>query len=802
MNTSPGADEERTDDTSYSIDDCKILKELAAGKKEMLGVPLLQAHLNIQGKRRREQQERMVFEVENALDRRGTALFVQAGTGTGKSYAYIFGVAPREGRYVIATATNQLGEQLAGKDLPAAAETLAEVGIPFSYALLKGRNNYACKLKMDSVKKLERTLTELSGGASPEYATSAMVFGDEDTEDVEKSPLSRRRKNNRKDENTRARMWENLFEWERTTMSGDRSDAPAVTDEVWAEASATASECVGRECPFYGSCYSENARAKAKKAKIVVTNHALLAQEMKLALGNSENASGSLNILLTQNTRGVIVDEGHDFVDTVSDAFSVTIDTHHVRENVKKLQRAVGRNEAAEQFADLLGRIDRLEVNLKNMPTLERIGSLPADTTEILKDSAHAMTNLFGEFSGRQFELGEGATITQLKKAVRVHMLARQLGDAAKSIIRVLKAEDSDAVWCEEVTKARSRQQKPRLSADDTRVVIKMSPVDVGDKIEEIFNGTTLIVTSATLTLNGSFSPTLKAFGFADVSDVSTVDVGSPFNYAQQGMLYIPQSPFPAPVGKERVEHTAAVLSEVEELVVASGGRALLLFTTTRDAQECADVLSDKLPHLNILKHGDAPANVLVKSFVDDETSVLCATMGMWQGVDAAGPTCSLVVINKVAFPPPTDVLNATKIDTVNRNGGNGFTEIVLPSAAASLAQAAGRLIRSHTDKGVVAILDPRLHTKSYGRDIIGSLPEFGIYSNGDTVKEALQRLTSTYTDGTGTPPKTSSAPGRTVPSRKPAAQSRESARKSSPTSAKSMKKRVINRRGGKRKEK
>lgn len=770
-------------DESYTIDECKILKELSGDGDNILGVPMLQAHLHEQNKNRREQQEHMAFEVEKAFNRRTPALFAQAGTGTGKSYAYIFAAAAREGRYVIATATNQLGEQLVGKDLPEAAETLKKIGVPFDYELLKGRSNYACKLKIDAAKRLERSFERMTGGET--YRTDEIFFeGDEPA--VEEPPASKKTFPQERD---RAEMWNSIFEWESTTLTGDRSDAPPVTDEVWGEASATSAECVGRECPFYSSCYSETAKMKAKKAKVVVTNHALLAQEMKLAL-DSESGPSGMAVLLTPQTRGIIVDEGHDFVDTVSGAFSVDVDPVTIRENIKKLQRAVGRGAAAELFASTLEDTEQLGALLADVPVAERLLSLPDNVTNVLISLSHKLAGLYSEFAGQQ-PSGDSATITQMKKAVRVTMAAGQIHDSASNIIALLKTGEDDALWCEQVKKPQPK--RGRRNADDGRFILKMSPIEVGGKIVEVFDGTTLVVTSATLTLNSNFSPSLKSFGYSDIPEVAAVDVGSPFNYAKQGMLYIPDSSFPAPVGKDRVEHTSAVLAEVKELVAAAGGRALLLFTTTRDAQECADVLTKAFPHLTILKHGDAPAGVLVKSFIEDETSVLCATMGMWQGVDAAGPTCSLVVVNKVAFPPPTDVLNSTRIATANREGRNGFAEVVLPSAAASLAQATGRLIRTHTDRGVVAILDPRLLTKSYGREILGSLPEFGLYSNGKTVKEALERLSATY--GQTKPPEKKPAPKNPEhPPKNTPARTRASARTSAPKAAKTMKKRVITR--------
>ena len=217
------------------------------------------------------------------------------------------------------------------------------------------------------------------------------------------------------------------------------------------------------------------------------------------------------------------------------------------------------------------------------------------------------------------------------------------------------------------------------------------------------------------------------------------VDVGSPFDYEKQAILYIPND-IPEPVGKERAEHTASVLDELTELVEAAGGRTLALFTTTAAARNAADHLRQKTKHV-ILEHGELPPAVLAEEFADDEHSVLCATMGMWAGLNVVGSACSLVVIDKIPFAPMDDPLSAARRANVDAHGGNGFTEVFVNHAALMLTQGAGRLIRHREDRGVVAILDPRIHTRGYGQSIVRTLPPMWRTTDRDLVLAALRRL-------------------------------------------------------------
>lgn len=687
----------------FTAEDCAIMSELGGIVPSRA---YLQAHVSRVGGEHRIPQEKMIEKVEDSLSRR-IPVMIQAGTGTGKSFAYIFAIATQPGRYVIATSTNQLGEQLVKNDLPAAKKTLKEAGKNFTFSLLKGRSNYICLAKVQEVERLEKRIQP--------HKEQESLFGNDEDEISEPLFVGE------------AQETVDLFNWLEKTTTGDRTDAPpTVTGKTWAKFSSTPSECIGAECPFFDDCYSEKARGKARNVDVVVTNHAFLAQEMRLQSKQLNNGSAVMSFF--GNTNGIIIDEAHDFVDALSSALTETVDLDVLEIISKKVLRFANKK-IPGLYDGIEEKIDLVKYLFNSLPTGERFTRLSPELEEELWALHDMLTDFNKKVLGKlvqKVDASEGLSVAEAKKM----MISRQLEEQVASIRNVLNATTDEVVWLEQ----------RGIGKDFKSSVLKMSPLDVGHIIKENFDDRTLVATSATLTLNKSFIPTLNAYGLDNVAE--TLDVGSPFEYPKQGMLYIPTVPFPEPVGKERVEHTAAVLTEIEDLVQAAGGRTLALFTTGKDAEMAAEHLRKKIPYINILKYGEKPATILVSEFVSDETSVLCATMGMWQGVDALGATCSLVIINKVAFTPPSDVLSNARAQNINANGGNGFRDIILAQAASSLAQASGRLIRSKTDKGVVAILDPRLHTKNYGKDLLGSLPNFNLFTDKETVMLALNRLT------------------------------------------------------------
>jgi ATP-dependent DNA helicase DinG len=655
---------------------------------------MLRAHVQQTGGEQRPQQELMLEHVEEAIGD-GAALLVQAGTGTGKSLAYAFAVAASGKTAVIATATNQLSEQLAKKDLPQVAELMARQRRPLAVASLKGRSQYLCKAKLSETQGLTNRADSL--------------FTDEDRDETE----------NHSD----GRLFARLAEWAGSTETGDRVDAPGVPDRLWAQLSVSSAECARNECPFFGDCFAEKAKAQARKADIIVTNHALLAQEIRLGEELATANEGVTSSLLPDHAV-LVVDEAHAFPASLSDALATTLDAQAIHVHLKKARKMVRLEDelhsaTLKRCADALDDIDAALGHLSPGP----VPALTETLARALEKGLMEMLNL----SKILRDMGQEYTREgKSRKGTAATLIANQIDADAVTIARLRSVSPGWVRWVE-------------VHNSTGAYSMSTAPLEVGPIFASALEARTLIATSATLEVAGSFEPLQRQLG---VLHARTLDAGTPFDYPKQGMLYIPRSPFPEPVGKERREHTAAVLSELEALVQSAGGRTLALFTTTASAVSAAASLRKQFPSLQILAHGDAPADALVRSFAEDETSVLCATMGLWQGVSVEGAACSLVVIDKISFPPPDDALTQARREHADEMGRNGFEEVFVAKAAIDIAQAAGRLIRTSGDKGVVAILDPRLLTKRYGRTLIASLPNFPLYTDRDTVTDALTRLT------------------------------------------------------------
>lgn len=690
-----------------NIESVKVQKALG---DQIKGLELLQAHVEKTQGEHRPQQEEMVKAIIDTIENKSN-LLAQAGTGTGKSLAYLFPLAASGCRSVIATATNQLSEQLMRYDLPEIKKSLNSLNIPFSYALLKGRNNYLCKAKIAEIKSFNEQ--------GEKHSAEDSLF-EIDEPDLAPSALKRRQAK------LDAVKIGELTAWSDKTQTGDRSEAPAVTDRVWSQVSTTASDCPGAAaCPFGDVCFTEQARSIARKANIVVTNHALLAQEVKTSIAPGKNDGSSNGVFGKYDI--AVVDEAHDLEDSLTSALSSSIDIKSLDKFVAKTVKYVlesGDTENTELMIKLRKDLEEFSDELDDLPEgiLENLPERFLDILNALVTRFIILQSMLKKASTEALKEGKN------KKSTAINVLETQTEDWAAKLVEAKTVSPGRIRWVEK----KNEEKTP---------ILKTAPLEIGEYLQKYLENKIFIATSATLALGENFEPVVNDFGF-NKNNVITLDVGSPFDYPKQGMLYIPKYPFPEPVGKERTAHTEAVLEETLKLVTSAGGRTLALFTTTAGARKAADYLREHLPHLNIHAHGDAPADVLVQQFTDDETSVLCATMGMWQGTNVEGPSCSLVIIDKVAFAPIDDTLTVARKKNIDSKGRDGFKEVILSKAAISLAQGAGRLIRNKSDKGVVAILDPRILTKNYGPILLASLPNFKIFNDIDIVTQALVRLT------------------------------------------------------------
>ena len=673
----------------------------------------LKAHVDATGGEHRKEQEEMVEAVTKAIEEK-TPLLVQAGTGTGKSLAYLFPMAVLGGRGVIATATNQLSEQLIRHDLPQVQKTMRRVDKDLSFALLKGRNNYACLEKTNELESLEKQ-SQSSGFAE----TQDMLF---DLEPIENLNETKKKKAQAKED---ASKLIELMDWVKHTDSGDRSEAPPVPDRLWNQVSTASADCPGATvCPFGQTCFTERAREIAKHSDIIVTNHALLARDL--------NTSGNVLGTLFGPHDSIVIDEAHSFTSTLISSLSRELDPRSISKFLTRAAKhlgaeAIGKN--SKESPIISGARDDLEKLQEEMIKIP-IGPL-IELSPNMENLLIILTTRLLSIHKLLVEEAKLVTKTdKVKKAIALQIIVDQAVKIADAVSSSRTVGDEQVRWVE----------KDRR---DNTPVLYIAPITVGDFLKEALGERTLIGTSATLTVGGSFNPIAHTLGLDEEGALATtLDVGSPFDYPNQGMLYIPESPFPEPVGKDRLEHTNAVLKELATLVKAAGGRTLALFTTTTGAVNAAQYLRNEFPGLSVHAHGEASADSLVKQFTEEETSVLCVTMGLWQGVSVEGASCSLVVIDKIAFAPVDDVLTAARRAYVDKKGRNGFNEVIVGQAATSLAQGSGRLIRTSSDKGVVAILDPRLLTKGYGKILLKSLPDFKRFSNLETVTSALERLT------------------------------------------------------------
>jgi ATP-dependent DNA helicase DinG len=662
---------------------------------------LLATAVDSVGGAERPGQVTMAEAVQNSI-RTGSHLAVQAGTGTGKSLAYLVPAlrhAVETGKtVVISTATIALQRQLVDRDLPRLAKALKEsLGREPTFAILKGRRNYLCLHRLDT--------------GAPDEPDDEMLF-----DPFAVSALGRNVKR--------------LFEWSSDTETGDRDElVPGVPDQAWRQVSVTAKECLGKDkCPFGTDCFAEKARAEAGRADLVVTNHALLAID----------ALQGYQVLPEHDV--VVIDEAHELVDRVTSVATSELTAGMLAAAVKRCGR--------QMAEDIVDRLEESSEGLRqvfdDMPQ-GRLDSLPKPLEVVLlttRDAAHACITALGpDRSG-----GDVESTTARRQAIA---LLEDIHDTAVRILESYDHKDRDVVW---------------LSADviggnPRPPVLRVAPLGVAGLLRErLFAECTTILTSATLTLGGSFdalarqwglpvesAPAQKAEGTAtditppadnDTPKWTGIDVGSPFSHGKSGILYVARH-LPPP-GRDGL--TPAFLDELEGLVNAAGGRTLGLFSSMRAAKQATEALRDRLDN-PILCQGEDSTSLLVSKFAEDEATCLFGTLSLWQGVDVPGPSLQLVVVDRIPFPRPDDPLASARQRAVESRGGNGFLTVAATHAALLLAQGAGRLLRSNDDKGVVAILDSRLATARYGGFLRASLPPFWTTYDPDIVRGALARL-------------------------------------------------------------
>lgn len=631
------------------------------------------------GGARREGQVRMTNAVARALATH-RHLAVQAGTGTGKSMAYLVPAIEHAQRtdstVVVSTATIALQNQLVGRDLPRLVEALdGVVDRTPSFAIVKGRSNYVCLQRVGQAEADDAAQPSLDSG-SP----------------VELTELG-------------AHM-QRVRDFAQDSDTGDRDDlAPGVPDTVWRAVSVTAKECIGASrCPFGADCFAEKARAEASDVDVVVTNHAMLAID----------ALADANILPEHDV--VIVDEAHELDARITAVATTELSAQAL---VLAANRAAKLDPAAKAADDLKGLADELS----DMLQLEQQGRL-LELTDHVQDTLVGVRDTVMRLRDK---IRSGAAPDESdndpERAAERQNLANHLLELHEGIVRMFDTLDAppdktrDVLWLNNKT-------------------LKVAPLSVAGLLSDrLFSSNTVVLTSATLSVGGNFNALAAAWGLPK-GTWDGLDAGTPFDPRKAGILYTPRH-IPEP-GRDGL--APATLDEIAGLIMAAGGRTLGLFASRRAAEQAAAEMRKRLP-FDILCQGDDTIPALVKRFADSENTCLFGTLTLWQGVDVPGRSCSLVIIDKIPFPRPDDPLLQARKEAADAAGRNGFMEVAATHASLFMAQGAGRLLRSVDDRGVVAVLDKRLVEKRYGSFIRSSMPSFWPTHDPDVVTQALKRL-------------------------------------------------------------
>ncbi|WP_301125711.1 ATP-dependent DNA helicase [Streptomyces cacaoi] len=641
---------------------------------------LLHAAVAAVGGTERPGQAAMAEAVAEAVQD-GRHLLVQAGTGTGKSLGYLVPALAHGDRVVVATATLALQRQLVERDLPRTVDALHPLlrRRP-QYAMLKGRSNYVC-------------LHRLHEGV-PQEEDDGLFDPFESAE-----PTSRLGKDLLR-----------LRDWSDETETGDRDDlTPGVSDRAWAQVSVSSRECLGAsKCAYGAECFAEAARERAKLADVIVTNHALLAID---AIEGAPVLPGH-DVL--------IVDEAHELVSRVTGVATGELTPGAVNRAVRRAAKLVD-----EKAADQLQTASETFERLMELALPGRLESLPEDlqyALMALRDAGRTCLSALENTRDSSVQ-DEDAVRKQARASVEnVHDVAE----------RILLDSEFDVVWYE---------RNERFGAS-----LRVAPLTVAGLLrEKLFADRSVVLTSATLKLGGDFNGVGASLGLApeglgeeagETPPWRGLDVGSPFDYRKQGILYV--ASHLSPPGRDASR--SDMLDELAELVEAAGGRTLGLFSSMRGARTAAEELRGRLG-TPILLQGEETLGELIRRFAEDAETCLFGTLSLWQGVDVPGVNCQLVVMDRVPFPRPDDPLMSARQKAVEEAGGNGFMAVAATHAALLMAQGAGRLVRATGDRGVVAVLDPRLERARYGGFLRASIPDFWYTTDRNQVRRSLAAI-------------------------------------------------------------
>jgi ATP-dependent DNA helicase DinG len=612
---------------------------------------------------------------------RGGVLLAQAGTGTGKTLAYLVPAILSGGRVLISTGTKNLQEQIYFKDLPALRRAL---DVPFTSTYMKGRANYLCLHRLDQLVDEEpRTVGRMPSEAR---GIDRQVF----------LPMVR--------------------EWSAKTETGDRAELEDLPDDLalWNEISATAETCVGVECPRYDDCFITRMRQRAAASDVVIVNHHLLCADASVR----QTSFGEV----IPACANAIIDEAHQLEETATQYFGFNVSNYRIEELARDIERLVPGDDRSRVNRDVAKTIEQLrdrgrefftELTFAHRAAHGRGASSARDdrvraTDAVLEAVQEAAADLLGTL-----DLVEATLALMSARGPRSEDESH-LGEDLQSLIRrattlrdelrfLVRASDQDYVYFVEL---RGRG-----------VFLRASPIDVSAIVRELLldRMRTVVLTSATLTVDGRFDYIRDRLGIRKAGEVQ---LPSEFDFARQAILYLPAR-MPDP---RSPEFPVAAAREVVEILRRSRGRAFVLFTSYAMLHEVRAIVELAVDY-PIFVQGTAPRSQLLKRFRETPHSVLLATSSFWQGVDVVGEALSCVIVDKLPFASPADPITAARIDAIRARGGEPFDEYQVPLAILTLLQGLGRLIRHRRDRGVLAVLDPRLRTKAYGRRFLASLP-------------------------------------------------------------------------------
>ena len=601
----------------------------------------------------------------------GGVLLAEAGTGTGKTLAYLVPAILSRQRVLISTGTKNLQEQIYFKDLPVLREAL---GVPFKAAYMKGRANYLCLHRLDQLR------------ASPAVPHDFVSMVDE---------------------------------WRSVTDTGDRAELRDLPEDssLWHDVSATADTCLGNNCPQYQECYVTRMRQKAAESDLVIVNHHLLCADASVR----QSSYGEV----IPECRYAVLDEAHQLEDVATQYFGIAISNYRVDDLVRDGERALNLGTIEDADSNLrrsLRRVDdhareffgRLAMARQSRGSFgeERVRVSGEWFGDIVDDGLGLISGLdaLQHDMARMAGTGTGGSIANEDAA----SLSQRAGEMRENLSFLLEASNPSFVYF--------------LETRNRGVFLRAAPIDVSSIIREqlLDRMRATILTSATLTVAGSFEYVKRRLG---ADDANQMRVPSEFDFTEQAILYLPKQ-MPAPKSPEYGE---AVAREVLDLLLRTEGRAFVLFTSYAMLRSVRDRVELDLPYPLIVQ-GTAPRSALLAQFRATPNAVLFATSSFWQGVDVVGEQLSCVIIDKLPFASPGDPITAARIEAITAEGGDAFQEYQVPLAILAMLQGLGRLIRHRSDRGVLAVLDPRLRTMGYGRRFLDSFPPAPVTQNPEAV--------------------------------------------------------------------